>query len=448
MNRNPTPDPQAVRQRIKARLEQLVDAELSASVLPQTIDEIEEAALRLRHKAGEITAEEITREQAAQQDTNKVACSCGGVAWDKGLRARPLVSMAGLLPYLRRYYYCRRCDTGICPSDVRLGLSEDSFTTRVVQEVSRVSAALPFAPAMAMLSSLAGVSVSVKEAQRLTDTAGRIAAAYLSEQQGAAAKEDFVALRVPDVLYLLADGVQTPMRGKEASPEGAWREMKVGVARGMSRADVPLFPNRYISHLGNSEEFGQAWASLAAQAGLFRARLTVVLGDGAAWIWNQAALHFPWAVQILDYFHAAEYLWEVGRAAFGEGAAVTAWVQKREAELLGSRFSVLMQALEAVALAHPACAETVDKTRTYYTNNRARMDYKRYRQMGLWIGSGAGESGCKQVVTQRLKGAGMRWCERGAQTVARLRCLVLSQQWAEFCQSWRRLAPSIASVPA
>jgi transposase len=33
----------------------------------------------------------------------------------------------------------------------------------------------------------------------------------------------------------------------------------------------------------------------------------VVVGDGAHWIWNLAALHFPDATQIVDWYHASQY---------------------------------------------------------------------------------------------------------------------------------------------
>jgi hypothetical protein len=50
------------------------------------------------------------------------------------------------------------------------------------------------------------------------------------------------------------------------------------------------------------------------------------------------------------------------------------------------------------------------------------------------------ESACKQVVTQRLKGAGMRWREAGAQTVTRLRCLLLGGEWRRFVRYWNQMA--------
>ena len=45
----------------------------------------------------------------------------------------------------------------------------------------------------------------------------------------------------------------------------------------------------------------------AARRGFDAAERRVVLGDGAAWIWNIADEHFPGAVQIVDVFQYAEF---------------------------------------------------------------------------------------------------------------------------------------------
>ncbi len=44
----------------------------------------------------------------------------------------------------------------------------------------------------------------------------------------------------------------------------------------------------------------------------------VVIGDGAPWLWELAALHFPQATQILDWVHATDYVWSAATAAWGE----------------------------------------------------------------------------------------------------------------------------------
>ena len=73
----------------------------------------------------------------------------------------------------------------------------------------------------------------------------------------------------------------------------------------------------------------------------------------------------------------------------------------------------------------------------YLGDNIHRMDYPTYVANGWLIGSGAVESACKTVVGQRLKLAGMRWGEDGADAVCHLRALFKSErgQWRDF---WER----------
>jgi hypothetical protein len=64
-----------------------------------------------------------------------------------------------------------------------------------------------------------------------------------------------------------------------------------------------------------------------------------------------------------------------------------------------------------------------------YRYLRKRMKYLRYaayRRLGVPLGSGVTEAGCKTVYTQRLKLSGMRWQQAGAQTILDLRVLQLS----------------------
>jgi hypothetical protein len=60
------------------------------------------------------------------------------------------------------------------------------------------------------------------------------------------------------------------------------------------------------------------------------------------------------------------------------------------------------------------------------------MRYARFRELGMFVGSGAAEAGCKAIIGQRLKLSGMRWSERGADAIAALRCHDASGQWAEI----------------
>jgi len=440
-----------LRQRLKAQLDALVDELLDAPQIPQTIDQIEDAALRLRDKAARIVSQELAREQTPEgtDQQHKTACSCGRWARDKGRRSRQIQCLSGQVTLVRRYFYCRRCDKGFCPADERLGIREgQGYTTRLVQQVVRVSTLLPYSGAVNLLQSLAGVSVCAKEAQRLCIPAAAVADAYLQQRKHVTSQESYTSPVTPDVLYVEADGVHTPIRSEQAScpplldpaqnaPGGSlWKEMKVGTVRALKANGVEALPVRYVSFLGDAETFGQYWNALALECGALQARQLAVIGDGASWIWRQASFYFPWAVKILDFYHASEYLWECGRAAFGEECG--AWVGARKEELLQSDLSGALSALSALSREYASASDVVEKTCTYFQNHAGQMDYARYRQMGLRIGSGAAESGCKQVVTQRLKGAGMRWSVAGAQGMASLRCFVLSGLWESFTGFWNQ----------
>ncbi len=80
---------------------------------------------------------------------------------------------------------------------------------------------------------------------------------------------------------------------------------------------------------------------------------------------------------------------------------------------------------------HQGAGEGVPEALSYYTTHRGRMDYAAYRARGLQIGSGSVESGCKQLVSARLKQAGMIWDASGAEEVAVVRAWLKSGRWEE-----------------
>lgn len=71
------------------------------------------------------------------------------------------------------------------------------------------------------------------------------------------------------------------------------------------------------------------------------------------------------------------------------------------------------------------------KAYRYLRDRMAYMDYARYRRLGMPLGSGVTEAGCKTVYSQRLKLSGMRWQKAGAQCILQLRVLRLSGVWEE-----------------
>ena len=62
----------------------------------------------------------------------------------------------------------------------------------------------------------------------------------------------------------------------------------------------------------------------------------------------------------------------------------------------------------ATPRSHAEICEEARKNAEYFSSNRERMNYPKFRAMGLCVASGVVEGGCKNIVGARLKQGGMR----------------------------------------
>ena len=182
-------------------------------------------------------------------------------------------------------------------------------------------------------------------------------------------------------------------------------------------------------------------AAEARRRGAGHIRQLVFLGDGAHWIWNLASQHFPEATQVVDLYHAREHLHNLARLlAFMLGDDHHAgWLADRLTELDAGETSAIAAAARAFPLTGIK-AEERDKALGYFENNAHRMRYKHFRSLGLFVGSGMVEPGCKAVVAQRLKLSGMHWSVPGATGILTLRCQQASGRWEQIWQQPRSQA--------
>ena len=131
----------------------------------------------------------------------------------------------------------------------------------------------------------------------------------------------------------------------------------------------------------------------AERRGFDKAARRVVLGDGAPWIWNFTDEHFPDATQIVDIFHAKGHLFEVAKAIYGNGSKIgERWARKRREELDEGRVDEVIAALRS----HAATCEEARKNAEYFSNNRERMNYPKFRAMGLCVATGVVEGGLQE----------------------------------------------------
>ena len=229
--------------------------------------------------------------------------------------------------------------------------------------------------------------------------------------------------------------------GKGEDGRARTREVKLAVFFTQDQLDDRGYPVRdpgsssYIATFEPVHVFADLVQAEGIARGADHVRQLTILGDGAAWIWTTVAARFPGATQIVDLFHAREHLHDLARSLeFMLGDGKDEWLAARP-EDPGYGY---IDGICAAARKYPLAGVKKDEVETalgYFENNAPRMRYKWFRQCGLFVGSGAVESGCKAVIGQRLKLSGMRWTIRGADAIAALRC---EQASIPGSQIWQR----------
>jgi len=349
------------------------------------------------------------------------------------------VSALGCVRYERAYYYCRHCGAGASPADELLHVAAADLTPAARELVALAGTLSSFAEAAEkVLPKLAGLRVSESTAERTTEAAGvelggRLAGGAVF---GDAGPWEFAKdRRGRTVGYVSLDATGVGIQGpKAAAAEG--RMVDVGLIFDPG-ADGRPGRMRALAGLYTFAELGPQMRRQAAQVGLDAADVWVGLTDGGNGLDEFMRVYFPRAELVLDFFHAAGHLNELAQALHPTDDAAAGELAGRWChQLKHEGGAALLATLEAIDL-RGRKAEVRERHRQvagYVRNNRFRMDYPRYRANGWLIGSGHVESACKGVVGLRLKGAGMRWSESGADAVCHLRALFKSEkgQWDAF----------------
>jgi len=385
-----------------------------------------------------------------------VACPCGRRRAFKGRIERSIRTTLGPMNLPERFRY--RCV--VCGGETILGdelRGEGDFSELAERLIAYAGQAVGgmFAQASKTLKRFLGLEVCGKTVESICLRRGRRVIA--AEERAVAAPHEVKPEENPRRIAVGVDGsligrVDPAHRRRSSAKNGKvsgkgklanfWKEVKTCVVYAIDAAGKATGRKTYYSTQAPHDVFGHKVVTEALRRGLHTASEVVFLGDGAKWIWNLCAREFPKAVQVLDWYHAVEHLWEVGRAHFGETSELlTPWVKAREGELYEGRTETVIAAIRAMAkkagMAPKGTAETdprliLQRNVGYFTDNSSRMKYLEYRKRGIPTGSGVVESACRHVVASRLKGPGMRWDEEGAEAILHLRTLELSDRWDAF----------------
>ena len=163
-----------------------------------------------------------------------------------------------------------------------------------------------------------------------------------------------------------------------------------------------------------------------------------------------APLDWIW---IVDFYHATEYIGDLGDALFGNSKKGYAWTRKMCKWLKHKpKPNAVFRILHSAAKHRAERSLSKDKTEKYrkayqYLNgHKQHMNYAEYRRLGLPIGSGVTEAACKTVFTQRFKQSGMSWnngddCQ--AQRILDLRVIQLSGLWPKVHHAFLQAKKSV-----
>lgn len=408
----------------------LMAEEIGKQIETDEINKLEDIENGIREMLKEIGQQAYGKvlEREDQKLGKSVRCECGLKARRISKREAKVLTVFGWISYHRSYYGCSRCgkksnrldqDWGIHPGEV--------------------------SPVMGRLLAIAGVDIAFERARRkiqefllveVSDNTIRKQTQLMGEKQAHVEAQwirdshDETWLQdrereienVPDRLYGSMDGAQVPI-GEE------WRELKslswYRVAPVYGQEQPKAQEISYHTEIAPAQDFGRLVWATGVRRLADKAKELIFVCDGAAWIWKLVSHYFPHAVQIVDWYHACEYLPPIADAAFSQEAERQKWLQKVIDWLWYGHVEKVIQACQQYRH-HNLAADPAQRAVTYFTNNQHRMDYDTFRKKGYWIGSGTVESACKQIATARLKIAGARWTLSGAVATAKARAAWLS----------------------
>jgi Uncharacterised protein family (UPF0236) len=392
---------------------------------------------------------ELLSELGIGRQEQPVMCVCGERMESHGVRTKKLLTLLGPVKFARSRYECPACGEATYPGDQVLDVVKTSRSPGLRRLMARAGSATTFKEAREDLKVYAGVTVSAKDLERVAEGVGiDIERWREAESKVLIAQAPLPHLGPPiDTLYISLDGTGVPVvkaavegrRGKQEDGSAKTREAKLGCVFTQTSTDDEGRPQRdpqsttFVGAIEDAESFGWRLFAEAVRRGLKRARRVAVLGDGALWIRSLAQTHFPEATLIVDLYHAREHLSHLAKLLVPQDPRRLQSLRKGWWHLLdyGGIDRILARA-RAYRPEEPELRKLVQQEIDYFETNRERMQYHVYRRMGLFVGSGVIEAGCKTVIGKRLKQSGMEWSVKGANAIISLRCNQISGRFEDY----------------
>jgi hypothetical protein len=293
-----------------------------------------------------------------------------------------------------------------------------------------------FARATEKLLEHYGVELSASTLRELTHQHGQ----RMREQQ-----QQLLAPLGPEAgcerLLSETDGSMVPLvesaaksKDKRKTKSLFWGEARLSLAR-----EVGSVRPRFAATMAEAEQAGAVWLDCVKRAGGGIKTKIHCVGDGAAWIIEQARLRFKeQGNYLIDFYHVSEYLAAAGGVLAGSQAK--RWLAKQQERLKENQVAKIIEELEPQIEGREIKDEEapVRRCHRYLRNHREYLNYQEALAAGLPIGSGEVEGGHRYVVQERLKKAGAWWKRENAKKMLALRVNRANQEWGSYWQQQRQ----------
>lgn len=233
-----------------------------------------------------------------------------------------------------------------------------------------------------------------------------------------------------------------------------WREPRLFIIYAVDDAGrmADDFPPVIDGTLGSCDELFAMLLAYLQGLNLTAAARVLFVADGAAWIWQRVpqlikslGLKDEQVQQLIDFWHAVEYLGKIAESKFLKGNDKSRWVKLQKKRLWRGEIGTVVDEIETLLGSRPTKAQTtwLKYFVTHGIKNR-RMDYSNSRAHQMPIGSGAIESAVRRVIHLRVKSNAVYWLRDNAETMIRLRAWIKARRAEELFHQTTCITPKLA----
>jgi len=360
-------------------------------------------------------------------------------------------------------FRCRACKTSESPVRDWLGLQSGMTTAGLDRALIALATEMSFGRAAKQMEEQHDHQLDRTLVERRTYAVGKEAIEFLSDRRQAHREDVMNAVgHRPGVerVFVQVDGgsvpvgilerpsaeettTRTPVRNL---PQGRRSKTKREVRVSMAWEDgvvVAKAVDLHIAPHNHTEVSGERLYCAALEAGAGDNTHIHLTCDMAPWHRNQFEEQFsaqPNRSLCADFYHALEYVSDAGRCLHLPDDERRQWLALQATRLKMGERSAILEALAAHSCsAGSMCVKTdrgecaVRAARRYLKKFGQYMDYPRFRQEGLPIGSGAVEGRIRHLVRRRLDIPG-DWREENLHPLLALISIRESGLWEAFWQ--------------